>query len=74
VQAEALQGEDSPSHVPFVLVPTRDLVPPESTVPLLRLWGPRGLGSTSGRVDRNHAAGDQAHIGPTLTMTVLLSQ
>ena len=39
----SLEGEDSPSAVPFVLVVTRDLVARRSeTVPLLRLWGPRG--------------------------------
>lgn len=55
---------DSPSHAPFVLVVTRDIVGPESTVPLLRLWGPRGLGSRPGRVDRNHGADDLAGYDP----------
>lgn len=53
--AEELDGDaDSPSHVPFVLVVTRELVSPELTVPLLRLHGPRGPGTKPGRIDRNH--------------------
>jgi hypothetical protein len=63
-QAEEIDGVDSPSEVPFVLVATRDLVVPESTVPLLRLWGPSGPGTKPGRVDRNHAAGDLAGYHP----------
>ena len=59
-----LEGEASPSHVPFVLVVTRDLVAPERTVPLLRLWGPRGPGSRPGLVDRNHGEGDLADYHP----------
>ena len=43
---------------------TRELVPPESTVPLLRLWGARGPGSKPGRVDRNHGEGDLANYHP----------
>ena len=43
---------------------TREIVPPESTVPLLRLWGPRGPGSKPGRVDRNHGEGDLANYHP----------
>ena len=43
---------------------TREVVPPESTVPLLRLWGPRGPGSKPGRVDRNHGEGDLANYHP----------
>ena len=50
--------------MPFVLVLTRDLVTPERTVPLLRLWGPRGPGTRPGRVDRNHAEGDLAGYHP----------
>ena len=62
--AEAIEGEDSASRVPFVLVLSRELVAPESTVPLLRLHGPRGLGNRPGMVDRNHAAGDLANYHP----------
>jgi len=62
--AGSLEGTDSPSLVPYVLVVTRDIVAPESTVPLLRLWGPRGLGSKPGRVDRNHGEGDLAGYHP----------
>jgi hypothetical protein len=50
--------------VPFVLVLTRELVAPESTVPLLRLDGPKGPGSRPGKVDRNHAEGDLANYHP----------
>ena len=67
--AASLEGEDSPSAVPFVLVVTRDLVPPEQTVPMLRLWGPRGLGGKPGRVDRNHAEGDLAGYHPVADCT-----
>ncbi|MEO7944091.1 MAG: DUF5701 family protein [Marmoricola sp.] len=63
-QADAITGADSPSRVRFVLVVTRDVVPPESTVPLLRLSGPRGLGEKPGKVDRNHAEGDLADYHP----------
>ncbi len=63
-QADAITGEDSPAQVPFVLVVTRDLVAPEQTVPLLRLWGPRGLGEKPGKVDRNHGEGDLAGYHP----------
>ena len=63
-QAEEIHGADSASEVPFVLVATRDLVVPESAVPLLRLWGPRGPGTKPGRVDRNHAEGDLAGYHP----------
>lgn len=50
--------------MPFLLVLTSDLAPPESTVPLLRLWGPRGPGSRPGVVDRNHGAGGLADYSP----------
>jgi hypothetical protein len=50
--------------VPFVLVVTRELVDPEVTVPLLRLWGPRGAGSKPGRVDRHHGEGGLADYRP----------
>lgn len=56
--------EPTPAHVPYVVVPTREIVPPERTVPLLRLWGPKGLGSKPGVVDRNHAEGDLAGYHP----------
>jgi len=46
--------------VPFVVVVTRELVPPEVTVPLLRLAG----GRKPGVVDRNHADGDLASYHP----------
>jgi hypothetical protein len=52
--------EDAPGSTPLVLVVTRDLVPPEDTVPLLRLAG----GSKPGRVDRNHREGDLAGYHP----------
>lgn len=58
-----------PSHVPYVVVLTREVVPPERTVPLLRLWGPKGLGSKPGVVDRNHAEGDLAGYHPTEAST-----
>ena len=63
-QAQRLEGEDSPSRVPFVLVLTREVVPPEQTVPLLRLQGPRGPGSKPGRIDRNHVEGELAGYHP----------
>jgi hypothetical protein len=62
--AETVAGEDTPAHVPFVLVVTRELVAPEATVPLLRLHGPRGPGTKPGRVDRNHGEGDLAGYDP----------
>ena len=55
--------------MPYVVVVTRDVVPPEQTVPLLRLWGPRGLGDRPGRVDRNHAEGDLAGYHPIAAST-----
>ena len=64
-EAEALDHTSStPAHVPYVVVVTRDVVTPEQTVPLLRLWGPGGPGSRPGRVDRNHAEGDLATYQP----------
>lgn len=58
-------GQDaSASHVPYVVVLTREVVPPEQTVPLLRLWGRKGLGSRPGVVDRNHGEGDLAGYHP----------
>ena len=52
-----------------MLVVTRELVAPEETVPLLRLWGPRGPSSKPGRVDRNHAEGDLAGYHPVADAT-----
>jgi len=57
---------DGPGTSPLVLVVTRDLVRPEETVPLLRLAG----GSRTGRVDRNHAAGDLAGYHPLADLGV----
>lgn len=55
--AQELEGDaDSPSRVPFVLVLNRESVPPDQTVPLLRLPGPDGAGTKAGVVDRNHGA------------------
>ena len=65
--AEAIEStveETSPSQVPFVLVLTRELAAPESTVPLLRLDGPKGPGTRPGQVDRNHGEGDLANYHP----------
>ncbi len=62
--ADSIAGEASASQVPFVLVVTSDVVVPEAAVPQLRLWGPRGLGSKPGRVDRNHGEGDLAGYHP----------
>ncbi len=57
-------GDEDLGRVPFVLVLTRDLVAPEETVPLLRLWGPRGPGTRPGRVDRHHGTGGLADYRP----------
>ncbi len=46
-----LPADPGPGRVPLVLVVTREVVDPETTVPLLRL-APRG--SKAGVVDRNH--------------------
>jgi hypothetical protein len=51
---------DAPGRLPFVVVPTRDLVDPYATVPLLRLAG----GTRPGVVDRNHGSGDLATYHP----------
>jgi hypothetical protein len=58
--AEPATGVAEQDDVPFVLVVTRALVPPEETVPLLRLVG----GRKPGVVDRNHAEGDLATYQP----------
>lgn len=47
----------------YVVVVTRDVVPPERTVPLLRLTN----GQKPGVVDRNHPEGDLAAYHPTET-------
>jgi hypothetical protein len=47
-------------RVPWVLVVSRDLIPPEPRVPLLRLAG----GRRPGVVDRNHGDGDLATYHP----------
>jgi Family of unknown function (DUF5701) len=47
-------------RVPWVLVVSRDLIPPEPRVPLLRLAG----GRKPGVVDRNHGEGDLATYHP----------
>ncbi len=52
--------DEAPGTAPVVLVVTRDLVPPEDTVPLLTL----ASGSKPGRVDRNHREGDLAGYHP----------
>ncbi len=52
---------DAPGgRVPWLLVVTRDLIPPEPRVPLLRLSG----GRKPGVVDRNHGEGDLATYHP----------
>lgn len=55
--------------MPYVVVVTRDVVPPEATVPLLRLSGPQGPGDRPGRVDRNHAEGGLADYHPIAVST-----
>ncbi|MBO9522200.1 MAG: hypothetical protein J7518_11740 [Nocardioidaceae bacterium] len=62
--AATLEAEDSPAHVAYVVVVTRDLVAPEDAVPLLRLHTARGAGEKPGVVDRNHAPGDLAGYHP----------
>jgi hypothetical protein len=53
-------------RVPWVLVVTRDLIPPEPRVPLLRLAG----GRKAGVVDRNHGEGDLATYHPLPELAV----
>jgi hypothetical protein len=53
-------------RVPWVLVVTRDLIPPEPRVPLLRLAG----GRKPGVVDRNHDEGDLATYHPLPELAV----
>jgi hypothetical protein len=67
--AEPAAGIPERDDVPFVVVVTRELVAPETTVPLLRLVG----GRKPGVVDRNHDEGDLAtyHPLPELGLDVL---
>ena len=53
-------------RVPWVLVVTRDLIPPEPRVALLRLAG----GRKPGVVDRNHGQGDLATYHPLPELAV----
>jgi len=46
------------------VVVTREHVAPEDTVPLLRLYGPKGPGAKPGIVDRNHGEGDLTRYHP----------
>jgi hypothetical protein len=61
VPVDAAEG-----RVPWVLVVTRDLIPPEPRVPLLRLAG----GRKPGVVDRNHGEGDLATYHPLPELAV----
>lgn len=54
------QPNDEPGRAAYVVVVTRALVDPTTTVPLLRLVG----GRKPGVVDRNHAEGDLATYDP----------
>lgn len=54
------QPKDEPGRAAYVVVVTRELVDPTTTVPLLRLVG----GRKPGVVDRNHAEGDLATYDP----------
>ncbi|MEO7268692.1 MAG: DUF5701 family protein, partial [Knoellia sp.] len=54
------QPKDEPGRTAYVIVVTRALVDPTTTVPLLRLVG----GRKPGVVDRNHAEGDLATYDP----------
>jgi len=54
------QPHEGPGRTAYVVVITRALVDPTTTVPLLRLVG----GRKSGVVDRNHAPGDLATYDP----------
>ncbi len=56
-----LPEEDEPGHASLVLVVTRDLVDPATTVPLLRL-APKG--TLPGVVDRNHGEAGLAPYRP----------
>ena len=55
---DAAAGEEVPGRAAYVVVVTRELVDPSSTVPLLSLHGRQGV------VDRNHAPGDLATYDP----------
>ncbi|EAP98760.1 hypothetical protein JNB_01290 [Janibacter sp. HTCC2649] len=54
------EPKDEPGRTAYVIVVTRELVDPITTVPLLRLVG----GRRPGVVDRNHAEGDLATYDP----------
>jgi len=56
--------EERPGRAAYVVVVTREHAAPEDTVPLLRLWGPNGLGEKPGVVDRNHGEGGLATYQP----------
>ncbi len=59
------QAEERPAGTaPYVVVVTREHVAPEDTVPLLRLYGPKGPGAKPGVLDRNHGEGDLAGYRP----------
>lgn len=63
--AESLDHDKgTPSRVPYVVVVTGDVVPPELAVPLLRVVGPGGPGSRPGIVDRHHGEGGLAAYRP----------
>jgi hypothetical protein len=53
-----------PGRAPLVLVVSRDLLPPEATVPLLRLPTRGTRPAPPGVVDRNHEPGSLATYGP----------
>jgi hypothetical protein len=57
---DEVQPSDGPGRTAYVVVVTRALVDPTTTVPLLRLPG----GRKPGVVDRNHAPGDLATYDP----------
>ncbi|WP_353950361.1 DUF5701 family protein [Knoellia sp. S7-12] len=57
---DEVKSKDEPGRTAYVVVVTRALVDPTTTVPLLRLVG----GRKPGVVDRNHAPGDLATYDP----------
>ena len=61
---DAAAGEEVPGRAAYVVVVTRELVDPSSTVPLLSLRGRQGV------VDRNHAPGDLATYDPLAELEV----
>jgi hypothetical protein len=60
------EPKDEPGRAAYVIVVTRSLVDPTTTVPLLRLVG----GRKPGVVDRNHAEGDLATYDPLPELNV----